>query len=191
MCWAPRMAMPTDFVPIEFLVDRKFGSAARRRAETNSQLANELATYRAQLRSLSNPDFQALLDSERATYTAERAAIAQREEEDRFFNQPYSRADFEHWNRAAHRTLDEAVALSFGRAPERVNSASVERSVRFSAFASEYQRRRDLAQRALARERLFDPVLPGIFIAWLKRISLSFPSELEAAVTAGAFRSRT
>jgi hypothetical protein len=35
-----------------------------------------------------------------------------------FFNQPDAVADYDHWSKTAHWTLDEAIALSFGKAPE-------------------------------------------------------------------------
>jgi hypothetical protein len=43
---------------------------------------------------------------------------AEQEEGERFFNRPHANADFDHWSKAAHWTLDEAIALSLGKAPE-------------------------------------------------------------------------
>jgi hypothetical protein len=42
----------------------------------------------------------------------------EREERERLFILPHANADYDHWSKAAHWTLDEAIALSFGRAPE-------------------------------------------------------------------------
>jgi hypothetical protein len=39
--------------------------------------------------------------------------IAEREEQALFFNQPQAAADYVHWSKMAHWTLDEAIALSF------------------------------------------------------------------------------
>jgi hypothetical protein len=124
------------------------------------------------------------LRSRRAKQSAELQARARLEEEQRFFHRPYARADFEHWSKAAHWTLDEAIALSFGKAPERVTWETVKPYLQVSSFAFQYQRRRDLAIRALAWKQLFDPCLPGIFLAWAKRNDLAIPPELETAVTA-------
>jgi hypothetical protein len=66
--------------------------------------------------------FQALLDSELAKQSDETRDKEQEKERQRFFNQPTAFADFDHWSRAAHWTLEEAAALSFGRNPEVVNS---------------------------------------------------------------------
>lgn len=47
---------------------------------------------------------------------------------------------------------------------------------------TQYARRRDLALRAKAWEQVFDPMLPGIFLAWAKRTDIDVPAELVAAV---------
>jgi hypothetical protein len=144
---------------------------------TQRRLENELSAKPPE-------ELQELVDQERAKERRELTARAEREERERFFNQSDARADFEHWSKAAHWTLDEAIALSFGKAPERVNWKKIEPFVQISRFAVEYQRRRDLALRALQWSQVYDPVLPGIFLAWAKRTDLSYPPELEAAVTA-------
>jgi hypothetical protein len=183
------------FDPIEFLVDRKFGASlssggitvwmsAERRAQTNPRLARQISDYQEQLRQLLPDDIKALVKEEQERQKAEMKEKNEREERERFFNQPHAQADFDHWSRAAHWTLDEAVALSFGKAPERVNWEKVKPFVQVSEFAFQYQRRRDLALRARAWEQLFDPVLPGIFVAWAKRTDIPVPPELEAALTA-------
>jgi hypothetical protein len=124
------------------------------------------------------------LEAERQKQQVETVAKNEREERERFLNQPFARADFNHWSKAAHWTLDEAVALSLGKAPEQVNWEKVKPLVHISAFAFQYQRRRDLALRAKLWKQLFDPVLPGFFLAWAKRTDLEMSPDLEAAVTA-------
>jgi hypothetical protein len=47
---------------------------------------------------------------------------------------------------------------------------------------TQYARRRDLALRAVTWKQLFDPVLPGIFLAWAKRTDIAVPPELIEAV---------
>jgi hypothetical protein len=81
-------------------------------------------------------------------------------------------------------TLDEALALSFGKAPERVNWERVKPHVGVSPFAFQDGRRRDLALRAVQWQQLYDPVLPGIFLAWAKRNEFVLPENLEAGVAA-------
>jgi hypothetical protein len=78
--------------------------------------------------------------------------------------------------------LDEAVALSFGKAPERVNWQTIFKFLQLSPFAVEYSRRREIALRAAQWKQLYDPVLPGIFLAWAKRLDIDIPAELIEAV---------
>ena len=82
----------------------------------------------------------------------------------------------------AHWTLDEAVALSFGKAPELVHWQVISKYLALSRFAGEYQRRRELAVRAAQWKQLYDPVLPGIFLAWAKGLEIEVPAALVEAV---------
>ena len=43
---------------------------------------------------------------------------------------------------------------------------------------------RDLALRATHWQQLYDPVLPGFFLAWAKRNDIDYPAELENQVVA-------
>jgi len=77
-----------------------------------------------------------------ARYDAERTKEAEeirqkldREERERYFNLPHALADYDHWSKAAHWTLDEAIALSFGRAPEIVRWGELQK---FSALNSPF-----------------------------------------------------
>jgi hypothetical protein len=155
---------------------------AERLAKTNPALADEISIYKAQLIGLPSDELQALCDAEFKKLLEEQRVKSEREEQERFFNQPHARADIAHWSKAAHWTLDEAVALSFGNAPEVVNWEKIQPFLKISAFAFQYGRVRDLALRALQWKQLYDPVLPGIFAAWAKRNDLPFPSDLEAAL---------
>jgi hypothetical protein len=198
------MAKTPQFDPIEYLVLRRFPAARAVRLppslsggvgsisggvsgishDRHQELLSQISDYEKELRAKPPEELQALVEQERAKVAGELRERAEREERERFFNQPHARADFEHWSKAAHWTLDEAIALSFGKSPEHVNWRKIEPLVQISRFAVEYQRRRDLALRALHWDQLYDPVLPGIFLAWAKRSDLSYPPELETAVTA-------
>jgi hypothetical protein len=185
---------PQGFDRIKFLVDQKFGFkgktvggvthfTADRLAKTNPALADEISIYKAQLIGLPSDELQALYDAEFKKLLEEQNVESERAEQERFFYQPHARADIAHWSKAAHWTLNEAVALSFGKAPEIVNWEKIQPFLKISAFAFQYGRVRDLALRALLWKQLYDPVLPGIFAAWAKRNDLPFPSDLEAALT--------
>lgn len=74
--------------------------------------------YRSKLESLPVDQLQSLYESEQANSLAD----MQREEDARFFNQPHAAADFDHWSKAEHWSLEEAVALGVkdGRFPKPV-----------------------------------------------------------------------
>ena len=114
----------------------------------------------------------------------ERQNQAERDEQARFFNQPHSNANFSYWSKAAYWTLDEATALSFGKAPNVVNWASVKGHVEYSSFAHKYALLKDLIDRAKYSAQLSEPTLPTFFIAWAKQNAVEFPPDLEAAVVA-------
>ena len=111
-------------------------------------------------------------------YRSERAKQRDEEEAARWFNQPSAAADFDHYSKCAHWTLDEAVALSCGKEPRLVNWELVQPLVEVSAFARSYERRRDLTRRALIAGQLFEPVTPGIYISWAKKRNIPLPDGL-------------
>ncbi|MEO1281973.1 MAG: hypothetical protein AAFV69_09585 [Pseudomonadota bacterium] len=106
--------------------------------------------------------------------------IAAAKESQQFFNLPSANADFHHYCKCAYWTLDEAIALSFGRAPEIVNWKSISPHKAISPFARDYAARRDLAHRALTAGQLYDPVLPGIFLNWAKTLEIEIAPDLMA-----------
>jgi hypothetical protein len=153
------------------------------RAIPSPETRQALSTYRAELAALSGEEITQRYDAEKEREYQQAVEKARREERERFFNLPYANADYEHWSKAAHWTLDEAIALSFGRAPEVVRWDQLQKFTSLgSPFVAQYARRRDLAMRALAWKQLYDPVLPGIFLAWAKRTDIPVPPELTEAV---------
>lgn len=180
---------------VNFLVDRKFPLAyvlkrpfhsgvTQSDIEQHNRDLQEIEDYRKELWDMDDEQFSALLSSQRASALAQYQAKVQLEEQQRFFNQPGAVADFVHWSKAAHWTLDEAVALSFGKAPEVVSWGKVKSYVEVSQFAREYGRVRDLALRAVPWKKLFDPVMPSIFLSWAKETDISFPLALEKQLNA-------
>lgn len=99
-----------------------------------------------------------------------------------FFNQPGAHADFNHWAKLDYWTLEEGVALCFGKSPKVVTSKSVESAREVSPFAKQFMDALEIAARARAMDQIADPNVPGFFIAWAKRTELPFPAELEALV---------
>jgi hypothetical protein len=195
------MAILLKFDPIDVLVDRKFPDPHQRFGDRTRSVrgvplspralpgekdewSKKREQYRIELGSLPPEELQALVDLEYEKLNAERNAKSDYEENQRFFNKAGAVADFDYWSRMTHWTLDEAVALSFGKAPEVVRWKVVQPHSQVSQFARNFARRRELAVRALHWKQLYDRVLPGIFITWAKRTHIEFPPELEAAVAA-------
>ena len=145
------------------------------------QRETDAAAYRAELVKYSPEQLSKLVQCERAKENAELIARIQSEENARFFNLPNAKADFGHYCKAAVWALDEAIALSFGKEPRIVNWKSVSPWVHVSAFARNYERRRDLCVRALRVGQLFDPVYPSVFLAWAKDKKIDLSTELSSA----------
>ena len=147
-----------------------------------AEMRQALASYRAEVAALTPEELIARYNAEQQRNYEEIAAKTEKEERERFFNQPHAAANFIHWSKMAHWTLDEAVALSFGKAPEHVNWQAISKYLQLSRFAVQYQQRRELAMRAAQWKQLYDPVLPGIFLAWAKGLEIEVPAALVEAV---------
>jgi hypothetical protein len=201
------MAQPADKDKIEFLVRRRFGRISsapppfargvsvhlsnERIAGKHASVREAMDAYRAKLQAMTSEEIAGLYEAERSRREQERhkeqeelRAEAEKRERERFFNQPTAMADVNHWSKAAYWSLDEATALSLSRAPEVVKWDNVKGYVQTSPFAHKYERVRDLVLRAQGAKQLFDPALPGFFIAWAKRTEIEFFPELERAVVA-------
>lgn len=198
------MAQIREIDRIAYLVGRRFRSISRapppfvapvnpsvsvsvsadRLARKDVGLRDAAEAYKAKLRDMPPDELTALYNAERAKQCEEERAKADQEECGRFFNQPFAMADFNHWSKAAYWSLDEATALSFGKAPELVKWDLVKGFTQISPFAMQYARLRDLILRAQGVKQLYDPALPGFYIAWAKRNEISFPPDLEAAAVA-------
>ena len=204
--------LPSEFDPIDYLVTRKFpqltmgnaltwalrGEAPPQELSSDeiSALKAEREEYRATLATMTVPEIKRLERTELAKERSEKAADAEKAELLHFFHQPNAEADFDHWSRCAHWSLDEAIALTFGKAPEIVNWKALEHLqtapapfLKVSPFVLKYGRLRELTTRATFWKKLFDPVLPPIYIGWAKRNEIEFPSVLAEKVAArsGAF----
>ena len=108
----------------------------------------------------------------------------QAEKADRRFNLPSAMPNFDHWSKAAQWSLEEAIALSFGKNPSSLTLAIVDTLCFTSNIALLYRERHDLTLRAKAQNYLTDPVKPGRFLGWAKQYDISYPDELEELVIA-------
>lgn len=203
------MPMVPAVDPIEYLITRKFPapaepiSAMARRygavenplafATTRDQLAQMLAgvpperaqaeeRYRIELRRKSPIEIEVLCAAEREVERKEIQARVEAEERRRFYCLPMQ-PDYDHYFKCATWTLEEAVALSFGKDPERVNSKAMEQFAQTGPQAKQYMKRWTQVQRAKATGQLWDPVFPNIFLAWAKNLGFDLPPELMAHAT--------
>ena len=99
-----------------------------------------------------------------------------------------ARADFAYWSKIARWTLEEATALSFGKAPEFVNWDKIEAYHGQSSFADDYSKRRSLLLRAQEAKELPVLISPAEFISWAEQTGIALPQELVDAVRASAGR---
>ena len=84
------------------------------------------------------------------------------------------RADFVYWSKISRWTLEEATALSFGKAPEFVNWDKVKAYHGQSSFADDYSKRRSLLLRAQEAEELPVPFHPQNLLVGLSRPALPY-----------------
>jgi hypothetical protein len=174
---------------IEFLVYRKFppstlatlsNQPGPKGSSTLGRMLRhkEISRYRSELENLDSDQLTSLYETEMAAALAD----IQREEGARFFNQPHAKADFDHWSKAEHWSLDEAIALVLGKAPEIVSWDKIKTYAGTSRFVKQYSRLRDLAERAKVWNKLYDPVLPPIFLKWAEDNEIAIPPDLSAKV---------
>jgi hypothetical protein len=130
------------------------------------------AEYRAELVvSLSPEEARARMEQEKAEDIA-------RAEEARSYHQKDAAADFEYYYQFPVWTLEEAVSLSFGKDPVKVNWNTVRDYEGVSSFAKMYARRRHLCLNAKLANELSEPVTPESFVAWAQRMKIDLPEVL-------------
>lgn len=171
-----------DFV--EYLVRRKFPLwKAIRFQHWRAEQLHELQAYERELNALSFEELAARYEAEKKSELAEISSRWEREERGRFFNEARAAAQLDHWARMSGWSLDEAIALSFGKDPRVVHWKVIQPLTQVSAFARAYEARREIVMRARQWGQLYDPVLPSLFLAWARRVKIPYPAELEAAIT--------
>ncbi len=178
------MDSPYRLDPIDYLVHRKhpilhgFGAVPIRNGSPLSELYEKIeqfdadvVAFRKELLTKSDAEIAKLVEIEKEKEQA-------KTEQHLFFNEPSAAADFDHYCRADHWTLDECVALSLGKDPKRTNWNSVQGYLRISRFAKDYEKLRDLVERAAEVGQLSDPVRPCSYLAWAKEKKIALSAEL-------------
>ena len=176
---------------IEFLVNKKYplgyllpsNSKGGIDQEEYKKRQEQATAYREELRCKSEKKIKKLYDAESKKHQKEVQLKLEKEERSYFFNLPSANADFKLWGKAACWTLEEAIALCFGKNPSTVSWEKI-KSFTGSSFVKKYSELRFLALRAKAANLLYDSLIPGFFITWAKLNKIDYPQELEEEVIA-------
>jgi hypothetical protein len=100
-------------------------------------------------------------------------------EQQYFFNRPEANADYPQSAGMAYWTIEEAVALSYGKKPHKVTAERLSRLVGLMhPFPGEYINRVDQVQRAVHTGDLSEPIKPSDFITWASGVGLTCPPRL-------------
>ncbi|MDI1361959.1 hypothetical protein [Methylotenera sp.] len=174
---------------IDYFTKKKFGALITSLAPALANMSNyknsdfpkqvaEIEEFKASLRGMPVNELLALHKQSIAEEIERTRVYAIQEEKNRFYNQHEADADFLHWSKAAYWSLDEAIALSFGKDPNKVTWKKIEPLQDKSAFAISFAKRRDLALRATRWNKFGNTIPPVIFISWAKELQIELPSEL-------------
>ena len=188
--------MPTsdepDFDPTELLLDIRFPghrtsvdelfdpNMTAREMEAGLELAREAEAQREDWHREDREQLMYLLDCH------EQEAFSQSPEAweaTLFFNHWCTDADFSFWSKASYWTLEEGVALVFGKDPKAVSWPTI-RSYHKAKFVRRYALLRELAVREKDAYNLEERVSPGVFIAWAQQQDVNVPESLVTAVEA-------
>ncbi len=109
-----------------------------------------------------------------------------------FFDRPSAEADFQEWYRMPNWSLEEALALSLGKNPKKVNPDSLDNYSNYnnnfnsthksSSLYKEYKLRMETLIRYINSKKISAHPTPLEFINWLQENDFSIPKELEKLV---------
>ena len=128
----------------------------------------------------------------RAVEKFPRATAATLKEHQMFYNRKESDPGFhgyhqtpknwEGWLARDYWSEDEAIALSMGKTPDRVNWAAVKGYLAESSFVKEYAARRKVVKIDLRKGILKTPIIPTEFIKWCTQKEWDIPPECTTAL---------
>ncbi|MDO9334872.1 MAG: hypothetical protein Q7T61_00590 [Caulobacter sp.] len=179
--------------PVGYLMRRKFPPRDRTPRIYNpnaltqtppEQRSPEATSYLFHLKLMSQSELRQAAAEERAREVAEWVEKAAADDRTQFFSQPNAVPDLDHWARMDFWSLEEALALSFGKAPEVLTAKRVTGLSTYSPFAVEYRRRAEVARRAVVAKQMWESVRPSTFLRWAQRKGMNPPTELVEAVEA-------
>ena len=190
--FAGGLGMARKLSDLEYLLKRRYPlwgvppMGQRHGTSAAEQLDREARAFQVELLCMSREGILALVDEEQSKEAKENQRRRELDEQGRFFNQLNAMADYDHYCQCTYWSLDEAIALSFGRQPTIVNWKSLSPFLEISDFAKAYALRRDLALRAVGAKQLTDPVYPSVFLSWARATGIPIVEELvRRAVASG------
>lgn len=140
--------------------------------------------YQSELQALDPDELANRISQQRKRDEIAAALKARQDEANRPYNRPEGNADFEYWAKMSTWTIDEAVALSFGKNPKYASWKYIQSIANVSQFARDYAAKREIVVRAKEAGQLRDFTYPNVFLAWAKRMRLAVPGELLKEVEA-------
>ncbi len=112
--------------------------------------------------------YQAFFEQRRKSVRAIRKKRGESFDKFAFFNLPEATANIEEWIARRFWTAEEAVAISLGKDPRRVNATSLADVSPDSIVAQEFRRRLDLVVRSVDAQQLKARISPESFVDWAK-----------------------
>lgn len=175
-------------VAIEYFVKKKFGVLstmtkmlsgldAYKNSDFSKQ-ASEIIEYERTLRNMHESELLTLHKQSLANDTEQHKRYVTNEENARFYNLPSASADFLHWGKTEHWTIDEAIALSFGKEPKVVTWKLIELLQDKTDFAKAFSKRRDLAMRSSKLKNFNNSIPPIYFMNWAEELDIKVSTEL-------------
>lgn len=175
-------------VAIEYFVKKKFGflssvtqSLATLDIYKDSNFPKEalkIEEYERTLRSMPTTELLTLHKQSLTNDAEQHKRYVTNAENARFYNLPSANADFLHWGKAEHWTIDEATALSFGKEPKVVTWKLIEPLQDKTDFARAFSKRRDLAIRSSKLKNFNDSIPPIYFMNWAEELDIKVSIEL-------------
>ncbi len=181
-------SQPWKSDPISYLVDSRFPNlkivlALNSRTSAANEIAEAAAVYRRELTALPKDELERLVAAQLDVVIQIAQEKAEKEEQQRSFNQPWAKADFDHWAKMSYWTIDECVALSLGKNPKAADWEYIQPIVGISPFAAEFAAKREILLRAKTMGQLWESTIPSVFLAWAERMRFSIPTEMVSALT--------
>ncbi|MES0198611.1 hypothetical protein [Mesorhizobium sp. M0011] len=156
-------------------------SLDERKRERWRRYIDDACGYEGDLLSMDDDQLLEIANGKRREMAANARAeaVARALELDRwaFFSQPAADADFRHWLAMPSWSADEAVALSLGKDPRIVSSATLARA-RKSVFRQDYEMRMEQFRRAILLGDLTEAIRPSDLSGLGKRLGMNLPHEI-------------